>query len=72
MSLELNKINRYPEIQSIAGYNDLYDYLNTLQAQEIVCILPISINLQNSTGGEKNFSIFILVHFQEEKFIIGL
>ena len=32
MSLELNKINRYPELQSIAGYNDLYDYLNTLQA----------------------------------------
>ena len=32
MSLELNKINRFPELQSIAGYNDLYDYLNTLQA----------------------------------------
>ena len=31
MSIELNKINRYPELQSIAGYNDLYNYLDTLQ-----------------------------------------
>ena len=30
MSIELTKINRYPELKTIVGYDELYDYLETL------------------------------------------
>ena len=72
MSIELNKINRYPEIQSIAGYNDLYNYLDNLQTTG-AHHYPAYINtFAKQLRWRQKYQYFFLVLFLVELFIIDL